>query len=64
MEVTLEYGTQGLPLNLTGLDVSFVEPTFVEGEYAGAFFPDSDHPPTRHPSGFDFRVILCQNDNS
>jgi lactate racemase len=31
MHVTLEYGTQGLPLDLTGLNVSVVEPTFVAG---------------------------------
>ncbi len=31
MQVTLEYGTEGLPLDLTGLEVTLVEPTFVPG---------------------------------
>ena len=31
MHVTLEYGTEGLPLDLSGLDVTVVAPTFLKG---------------------------------
>ncbi|GAB5559631.1 MAG: nickel-dependent lactate racemase [Synoicihabitans sp.] len=64
MHVTLEYGTEGLPLDLTGLDVTVVAPTFLDGlEDEAASFREAMNspmgcPPVKNRIGPDETVAV------
>lgn len=64
MHVTLEYGTDGLPVDLTGLDVTVVAPTFLDGleDEAASFREAMDSPigcsPVKDRIGADETVAV------